>query len=370
MTAAQGNRFLFVDGLRGIAAMLVVLFHFRLAVDQTANDWLWPVVGTFFDYGYLGVDIFFVISGFVISYSVRNADHTPGFLFRFGIRRSIRLDPPYWLTIFLELLLIKLGLLLFPALNTPFPSIEKILAHFVYMQDLLVYGNIVDIFWTLCYEVQFYLVFVSFLVLLRSLKGVIGNTGIRFISIGVCSAAFIISAVIFFGPVETPVNGLFIDRWFQFFIGVLAMRCVLFEKVTLAFILASLVLVMGSLLYPSTGADNGLTALVVAWALVFVARKQMMLVWLSGPVSQFLGRISYSLYLVHAVVGWRFIKLLHELHGEDFTAVQAWLAYGAGVAVSVFSAWLMYKLIEAPSIKLCHLVKMDRPLSLSLLKKN
>lgn len=349
--------------------MLVVLYHFRAAVDQTASDWIWPAVGTFFDYGFLGVDIFFVISGFVISYSVRNADHTLGFLFRFGVRRSIRLDPPYWLTIFFELLLIKLGLMLFPALNTPFPEVEKILAHFVYMQDLLGYGNIVDIFWTLCYEVQFYLVFVSFLVLLRNLRGVFGGRNIRIFSTTVCAAAFIVSAVIFFGPVETPVSGLFIDRWYQFFIGFLAMRCVLADKITPAFILATMVLIAGSLLYPETGADNSLTALTAAWALVFAAQRQKMVVWLSGPVSQFFGHVSYSLYLVHPVVGWRFIKLLRELHGVDFTPTQAWLAYGAGIAVSVFSAWLMCRFVEAPSLRICHRIKMDRPLTLSTLKK-
>jgi exopolysaccharide production protein ExoZ len=66
--------------------MLVVLYHFRGAVGQTANEWIWPEIATLLGYGYLGVDIFFVISGFVISYSVRNSEHTLGFLFRFGIR--------------------------------------------------------------------------------------------------------------------------------------------------------------------------------------------------------------------------------------------------------------------------------------------
>ncbi len=87
------QRFLFVDGLRGVAALAVVLFHFRGAVNETAGDWIWPVFEKLFSYGYLGVDIFFVISGLVIPLSVRNAKHTPGFLLRFAVRRSIRLDP-------------------------------------------------------------------------------------------------------------------------------------------------------------------------------------------------------------------------------------------------------------------------------------
>ena len=120
-------------------------------------------------------DIFFVISGFVIPFSVRNVKHTPGFLLRFAVRRSIRLDPPYWLTIILELSAIKLSLMLFPGLGTPFPSVEQILAHFVYAQELLGFGSIIVIFWTLCYEVQFYIVFVSALVLARALRGRLGD---------------------------------------------------------------------------------------------------------------------------------------------------------------------------------------------------
>jgi len=42
---------------------------------------------------------FFVISGFVIMQSMRNAQITPGFIGRFAVRRSLRLDPPYWVTI-------------------------------------------------------------------------------------------------------------------------------------------------------------------------------------------------------------------------------------------------------------------------------
>ena len=88
------QRFLFVDGLRAIAALAVVLFHFLGAVHETAVDWIWPVFDNLLSYGHLGVDIFFVLSGFVLPFSIRNTGQTLGFLFlfRFGVRRSIRLD--------------------------------------------------------------------------------------------------------------------------------------------------------------------------------------------------------------------------------------------------------------------------------------
>ena len=86
--------------------------------------------------------------------------------------------------------------------------------------------------------------------------------------------------------------------------------------------------------------------------------------WLSSKPFQFLGRISYSLYLLHAVVGWRFVKVLRVWNGADFSMLQAWAAFLIGCTVSVTSAWLMYSLVERPALRLCHRIAMDRPLHL------
>jgi peptidoglycan/LPS O-acetylase OafA/YrhL len=362
VTFVKKQRFLFVDGLRGIAAISVVWHHFREAVNESASHWIEPVVEQVLSYGYLGVDIFFVISGFVISFSVRNAEHTLGFLFRFGVRRSIRLDPPYWLTIFIELVAIKIGLMLFPQLSTPFPSMEKILAHFVYAQGILGYDNIINVFWTLCYEVQFYLVFVGALVLARALRQWSGKKIADRIMLALATLTFVWSVAIFFTPVQSPVQGLFLNRWYQFFLGYLAMRCYLEDRILPGFVGASAIVLCLSLI-ASRGAINELTALVIAWLFVAAARRRALSTWLSSKVIQFLGRISYSLYLIHSVVGWRTIKLLRELNGADFTPIQAWLALGAGVGVSIFSAWLMYRFIEVPALRVCHGIRLDRPLT-------
>lgn len=85
-TTAQ-PRYEILDGLRGVAAVLVILYHFgegfaTSAVDQMMN------------HGYLAVDFFFVLSGFVIGYAYdrrwKNKDMTTG---RFMLRRIIRLQP-------------------------------------------------------------------------------------------------------------------------------------------------------------------------------------------------------------------------------------------------------------------------------------
>jgi peptidoglycan/LPS O-acetylase OafA/YrhL len=82
-------RLKFVDGLRGIAASIVVLCHlvYRVNAHLLELD------------GYIGVAMFFVLSGYVITMTVGDNQSSWRFLGRFAARRSLRLDPPYWASI-------------------------------------------------------------------------------------------------------------------------------------------------------------------------------------------------------------------------------------------------------------------------------
>ena len=104
-----------INAWRGFAALLVAYFHCRqitwIGIQQFHKTGARLDLNTVFSYltfpiawGSAGVPIFFVISGFVIAYSVRNARVTPGYLANYALRRSVRLDPPYWTTIAFVLL--------------------------------------------------------------------------------------------------------------------------------------------------------------------------------------------------------------------------------------------------------------------------
>src|SRR5450756_711048 len=69
---------------------------------------------------------------------------------------------------------------------------------------------------------------------------------------------------------------------------------------------------------------------------------------LSGTVIQFLGRVSYSLYLIHLSVGWRAISVFRRKFGPELGPAMGSAAFLGGVLLSVLSAWLVYVTLEAP----------------------
>ena len=88
----MGERNHTVDALRALAALWVCLFHFTSATGIGA-------------YGYLGVTIFFVISGFIVPYSMMRGGYTIAAWPTFMLKRLARLEPPYLASIGLILAL-------------------------------------------------------------------------------------------------------------------------------------------------------------------------------------------------------------------------------------------------------------------------
>lgn len=129
-------------------------------------SWLSQLMLWLAKYGGAGVEVFFVVSGFAIAYSLRNAASDGFSLGRFMLRRAIRLDPPYWVGLVLVGLVIALRA---QATHQPIvlPPFGKLLAHLFYLQDILGLGQFNVVFWTLCLEFQLYLVFA---VMMRSLS--------------------------------------------------------------------------------------------------------------------------------------------------------------------------------------------------------
>jgi len=128
---------------RGVAALSVAYFHSYIALRAFPETAQHPI-GPLADFGYLGVNLFFAISGYVICIVASKPRFSPG---SFAIKRIFRLYPMYWLTMLLILLLIMWGKY----------RIEPI-GHFLYSMTLLPQHGApaFDPSWTLEREIVFY----------------------------------------------------------------------------------------------------------------------------------------------------------------------------------------------------------------------
>lgn len=329
--------------------MSVVVFHLNEAARITYGDWLPPLVDWVFRRGFLGVDVFFVLSGFVIAYSVRNADLSGGFIGRFALRRSIRLDPPYWAAIALEIgvqwVAIRLALS-----ESPLPSMPQLLAHFLYLQNLLGLGDIIDLFWTLCFEIQFYLALISLLVLRKKVDGWLGHRPTEWLSAIVLTTLFVVSICLRYevGGVSGP-PGVALVRWFQFFMGA-CVWWVVSERIHWSVLPTMWSTLLITVL--ATGAELlQLLPIAVSGLMWWSYRRDQMATIFSGRAVQFLGAISYSLYVFHTTIGWRLVRLSGSFIDDGSPRIIMILVFSGSLVVCVLVAWAGWRLLEKPSMQ-------------------
>ena len=169
--------------------------------------------------GKRGCSCFFVLSGFVIAHSLsdKQIDGT-GFL-RFVARRSLRLDPPYWAAIILSIAVAAIVALV-NNITVKIPSVQTLLYHLLYLQQIFKAPEINTVFWTLTYEIQFYLLLAAAeLIVTIGVKNGAAIRVMRFIvMLPLMSLAFFSA---WYGS-NFEQHRFFIDLWHGFFLGVLA----------------------------------------------------------------------------------------------------------------------------------------------------
>ena len=147
-----------IDGIRLVAALMVAVHHYvgSWRVDQPGNAvWGRPVSDTmptvfhFAAYGWIGVEIFFVISGFVICMSCW--ERTPR---EFFVSRVIRLYPAYWFGIAFTTAVLVVAPGVWDRLK-----LRDILLNFTMLQSGSGVANVDRVYWTLWSELRFYLLF-------------------------------------------------------------------------------------------------------------------------------------------------------------------------------------------------------------------
>ena len=157
--SSKSGRLPVLDPLRGLAAFAVMWFHLTngnaMLREADPAESLLRASGTHL---YLGVEVFFVISGFVLPYAMWRGRYRLRDYGRFLMKRLLRLEPPYLTTLAITVGLLIAGQFAPGFKGEPFMLEWKhLLLHFGYLNALFGFGWYNPVFWTLAIEFQFYL---------------------------------------------------------------------------------------------------------------------------------------------------------------------------------------------------------------------
>lgn len=174
--------------MRGLAMLLVVLVHLQASEAQHSSDPLLPWASQF---GIMGVDIFFVISGFIMVTVTQDHPYPWRSALHFLLHRLMRIYPAYWLA---SLALLLASVLLPITTSSPVQDIAFVLKSFLLwpqaQMPLLAVG------WTLVHELFFYIVFTALLCL---------STRWRSIALALWAVATVASYLHWHPPAWQPV---------------------------------------------------------------------------------------------------------------------------------------------------------------------
>lgn len=310
-----------VTSVRGLASLAVCLFHMALWAHLMPQGWL----RTIFSGGWLGPHVFFIVSGFVVPWSL----HVVGYRWRmfpaYLARRLVRLDPPYIATIALVIVLEWLGAMLgVPGADGLRFEWARLLSHVAYLTEFLGQEWYNPVFWTLAIEFQFYLLLALVFPFIAHRQG-----AVRWLTYALGLAAFLPTmgqnqTLLLSGYLPLFMLGFVLFQWHAGIIGRLELG-----------LLSTPLIVLAKTYTP-------LLAPLALLAFLLMLRDR----W-RCRFTEFLGRISYSLYLIHMPVGIAFQRLAKPYADSD---MEKFLAVWLSLALCLIAAWVFYVVVERPAI--------------------
>ena len=331
-TQSPPRQILPIQYLRGIAAVFVVLFH---SVGQRP-DVAAILPSTF---GNSGVDLFFVISGFIMVVTTRNSRMSAREFFR---RRVVRVVPLYWLlTLAMVAAAVAVPALVRTLIVTPKTLLESLLfiPHFSHSFPTKVWPLLVP-GWTLNFEMFFYLVFAGSLLLpLRTRLPALAAT-----------FAVLVGSGFLFGPFASAAAQVYTSPvLLEFVAGALIANWWLSGSFPASMAASVVCIGVGAVLlvlrdqYP-LGSFNQMTG---AALVVFGSLHPSFATWLNRPLKA-LGDSSYSLYLTHLfTLGVLRVVWAHIFKGPTTLPLAALFVMFCVVTASVIG-YLVYRWIETP----------------------
>lgn len=282
-----------LDGLRAVAVLMVVLYHYfqRFPTDFPYGDRIFPWVA----FGYLGVHLFFMISGFAIAFTLNRASGPQ----MFTRHRFFRLWPPM-------LVCSTLTFIVMHVVDTPFTEARRVgpegflpsltfIAPFIWDKIIPVSNWIDGAYWSLFVEVRFYFWALLF-------ATIFGQQNLAVALTGSATALAIIwhlapnAAAIFY------LDTLFFVPYLPLFTaGVLTYKAFTGPK-SLWFYFGFALMWTAEMTMLANGTEYAIVSLFFLMFLVLVERRTWLAVFTARPLVT-IGLTSYSLYLLHQNIG-------------------------------------------------------------------
>lgn len=288
-----------LDSLRGIAAIMVVIYHyfhyffgiypqFRNQVPFTADLRL----------GELGVMLFFMVSGFVIFMTVKHAKRPADFI----ISRLSRLYPAYWGSV----LFIGASLYLFGDQVCQWLGWKTFFANLTMVQFYFSFYNLDGVYWTLGLELWFYtLIFILYF------SGQLKNINYWFLAYTLLGIYITLN---FAGAEQFNRRNRYLLHLYHFpqlfYAGILYYQIYIGERKAINFIFLAISLAANVVMLENPTIPLLLT--IATYYGVFMLLVYHRLGWIINPVFSFLGKISYSIYLIHGGASYLFMKALYN----------------------------------------------------------
>ncbi|WP_416437571.1 acyltransferase family protein [Phnomibacter sp. MR] len=328
-----------IDLIRFFAALSVLLFHylFRGYITNDLSILRFDEIGHIFKYGYLGVDIFFIISGFVIAMSIKSESITA-----FIRSRITRLYPAYWFCVILTFLFIKLfGNPVFDA------SFFQLGVNLTMLQSFFRVDMIDGVYWSLYIELKFYMLIVLLLFLQKKFKINIDTFSYVWLVLSICYALMPASNL------TTILNYLFILNWSSYFIAGMLFYNIYklgYSTFRIIGIIVSLLLsvyfsnqrvIDATAFYKTDFSILIVAAVIICFYLIMLLISTKQLKKLNKQSFLKLGVLTYPLYLIHENIGFIIFNNIGAY-------INKYLLVGITTFAMLIVANLIHKKIEKP----------------------
>jgi peptidoglycan/LPS O-acetylase OafA/YrhL len=336
MNDASKERVNEIDLLRFIAAMCVVIFHlgYRGFAADSMTAMEYPLLAGVAQYGYLGVELFFMISGFVILMTAEKSD-VRGFI----ASRIARLYPAFWVCC--TITYISINLFNDPAYKATF---TQYLINMTMLSGFFGVESIDGVYWSLFLEIQFYF-----------FTGIVIATG-KIKNVEVILFVWLLASVVINHYYYNPLVELLIANYSSLFIfGAacyliwakgysLSRACIIFGSMGLA-VSQTLVRMTYRNEHYNSDMSGGITVLIL---LIFFALMLAVSLRATGKFRSMqwttLGSLTYPLYIIHQNVGYMIFNAYHNV-------VNRHVLFWGVIAGFLLLSYLIHVLVEKRSAR-------------------